>query len=201
MVGLAGLLRKHLAKHLALFNRVVEGNVAVFLVGEPATRKSPFGRFPVTAAKGRHCVSFHIECGKGKRALSGKFDHVPIHEKKIEAGGIGDEHGRARELLHPLNIALHRGGRFQRVNSGYRICLGIVFSEGIGSRVWGSIGEGDKIGREGRYHLAALKRGGAEGQHRIRAGDRAIGFNICADISFSFICHSAFHLCVCGQFF
>src|SRR5262249_19160040 len=98
---------QHIAKQRPLLDRVIEGDVRVRQIVVPALSHVPFYLRAIIHVQPRHSVGLDVERGERKRALAGEADQVPVDEEKIEAGGIGHENGRARQALHPGDVAPH----------------------------------------------------------------------------------------------
>src|SRR5882672_12370739 len=82
------ILSQHIAKKISLLDSIVEGDVGMGPILEPAARHVSLHGLAIFRLEQGHGIRLDIQGREGKRTLAGKSNQVPIHEQKIKTGRI-----------------------------------------------------------------------------------------------------------------
>src|SRR6266699_112668 len=79
------VLGQHVAEQRSLLDRVIERDVRVRQIVEPALRHVPLDGLAIFAFEPGHRVGLHIESRERERAFAGEANEIPVDEEKIES--------------------------------------------------------------------------------------------------------------------
>jgi hypothetical protein len=143
------VFREHVAEERALADGVVESDVGVGEIVEPAGGHVAFHRVAVGRVHERHRVGFDVQGRVGEGRLAGEADEVPVDEEEIESDGIGNEDRFAGEGFDPGEVARHDDFGGLGVFAAGVPGVFVLGPEIHGARVAGGAGESSEVGGEG----------------------------------------------------
>src|SRR5262249_39548513 len=72
--------RQHVAEKISLFNRIIESDVGMRLILEPAAGHVSLYCLTIFTLQQSHGVGLNVQGRERERTLAGKSNQVPIHE-------------------------------------------------------------------------------------------------------------------------
>lgn len=149
---------------------------------KPAFRHVALGARAAGGLEPRRRVGRNVERRVREGAVAGEADQVQVDEREVEAGWLGDEDRFTDQPHEPRDVLQHCLLRRERVPAAGFPGLGSSLPPLHRPRVSGGAGQQFEAGREGAHRrLIRQVCGRAQTEHRVRAGDGAVGLDVRAE--------------------